>query len=179
MRLRPQFAAILATLPLLAAAPAFAAQPTQAQMVQELYDRQMILELMAAYGFAMDAADGAAFAKLFTDDGVLIAGGGEAFRGKAELTRLGASAGNRLALTGPPPKPIRPIHHKFSNVSMDIKGNTASIKAYWIVVNGSTGTPVNQSMGYYLDKAVKRDGRWIYTERRIINEVLNIKPPGK
>ena len=55
---------------------------------------------------------------------------------------------------------------------MKINGDTAAVRAYWVVVNGHTGTAVIQSMGRYDDKLVKRNGRWLYTQRRIINETL-------
>ena len=154
------------------AAPAFAAAPTQAQMVQELYDRQQILELMAAYGQAMDAADGDAFVKLFTPDAVLIAGGGETFKGTDALRKIGASAGQREVVSGPVPPRGYPVHHQYSNVSMNIKGNAATVRANWLVINGRVRIPALQSMGHYEDTLVKRNGRWLYTERRIVNEVL-------
>ena len=163
----------------LAATSAFAAAPTQAQMVQEVYDRQMILQLMADYGFAMDDSNGDAFAKLFTPDGVLIAGGGETFKGAEALKKLGDSAGQRQVVNGPAQPLGYPIKHLFANVSMDIRGDNATVKANWIVVNGRTSTPTPQSMGHYEDKLVKRNGRWIYTERRIINETMNRPAPGK
>lgn len=172
MRPRLRLAAALAALPILGAAPAFAAQPTQAQMVQELYDRQMILELMAAYGQAMDASDGDAFVKLFTPDAVLIAGGGETFKGTEALRRIGASAGQREVVSGPVQPRGYPVHHQYSNVSMDIRGNSATVRANWLVINGRVRIPAMQSMGHYEDKLVKRNGRWLYTERRIVNEVI-------
>jgi uncharacterized protein (TIGR02246 family) len=156
----------------LAAAPAFAAAPAQAQTVNDLHDRQLILELMADYGFALDDSDGEAYANLFTPDGVLIAGGGEEFRGHDAIKRMGASTGQRQSGSTPTPPAVGPIHHLFSNVSMKINGDTAAVRAYWVVVNGHTGTAVIQSMGRYDDKLVKRNGRWVYTQRRFINETL-------
>jgi len=158
--------------------PALAAQPSQAQMVQELYDRQQILELMAGYGQAMDSANGDAFAKLFTPDARLIAGGGEEFKGTEALRRIGASSGQREVISGPVPPRGYPVHHQYSNVSMNIRGDTASVRANWVVINGRTNVPAMQSMGHYEDKLVKRGGRWIYTERRIVNETLNRPAPG-
>jgi uncharacterized protein (TIGR02246 family) len=160
------------------ASPAVAADPpSQAQIVRDLHDRELILDLMARYGFALDAGDGAAYADLFTDDAVLIAGGGEEYRGREALIKLGESVGQLPAAAGgvqPGPKP--PIHHLFSNVAMDIRGETATVKAYWEVVNGRTGTPVMQSMGRYEDALVKRGGQWRFTRRRIINETLALRP---
>ncbi len=104
---------------------------------------------------------------------MLIAGGGETFKGTEALKKIGASAGQRQVINGPTEPLGYPVKHLFFNVSMDIRGDAASVKANWLVVNGRTNVPAPQSMGHYEDKLVKRNGRWIYTERRIVNETLN------
>jgi hypothetical protein len=155
---------------------AAAQQPSRNQMVQQLYDREMILELMSRYGYTLDVGDGEAYADLFTADGSVIAGGGEEYKGREALVKLGASAGARPDAPPPPPNaPRPPIHHLYSNVHIDLKGSTATVKAYWVVLNGSTGTAVIQSMGWYEDSLIKQNGRWRYTQRRIINETLNVQ----
>ena len=161
-----------ATASLAMAHPAAAGKAaTQAQIVRDLHDHQLILDLMARYGLALDAGDGAAYADLFTPDGVVIAGGGEEYRGREALMKLGASVGQPPGAP-PPTGPRPPIHHLFSNVAMDIRGDAASVAAYWVVVNGKTGVPVMQSMGRYEDTLIKQGGRWRFTRRQIVNETL-------
>ena len=58
------------------AAPAPARAQSEAATVRQLYDKELILDMMARYCFALDDADGATYAAMFTQDGVLISGNG-------------------------------------------------------------------------------------------------------
>jgi hypothetical protein len=106
----------------------------------------------------------------------VIAGGGEEYKGREALVKLGASSGSPPGAPPLPPGAARPpSHHLYSNVHIDLMGDSAAVKAYWVVMNGRTGTAVIQSMGWYEDALVKRNGQWRYTKRRIINETLNVQ----
>ncbi len=151
---------------------ASAAEPrTTAEIVRHMADRRAILELMGQYGLALDSADGEGYAGLFTDDAVIIAGDGTEYRGHAALAKMAGTPG--LRPTAPDaPRPANPVvRHPFSNVTMQIDGDRARVRAYWTVVDGTSGAPVLRASGRYDDRLVKQGGRWRFTQRRIINEM--------
>jgi len=118
-------------------------------------DYAEIQQLYARYAFAVDsvAANGAAFAGLFTPDGVLIDESGKTYAGREPLMEL--------ARTVPAKNPATARHFVW-NVKIDPSPAGATGKAYIVVANvAETGQPAAVIVvGQYWDDLVKTPQGW-------------------
>ena len=137
-------------------------------------DRAEIADLMARYLFAMDYNDYDAYAECFAEDGVLdyamgTLAGREAIRAEARV--FAAKIGEIFKdWQGNPAKLRHCVHQKAIRIDGDRAWNTG---LWWEMTNGGPeGRPATPSFGTYEDELVRVDGRWLFTERRILNEFL-------
>lgn len=154
---QPVLAAAVALLATACARP----DPAMATRLQLLEDRAQILELMSAYGAALDRRDFAAFGSLFAEDAEYGSGPGTV-RGRAAIQAqleqvIGSNPSNLPA----------PNFHLFFNPSIHIEGDTAqatSLGAYTApdTAGGSTRMAFFVS---YEDRLVKQEGRWLFQRR--------------
>jgi hypothetical protein len=134
------------------------AQPEEEEpMPSLLEEKDAIRDLMYRYCFATDRdADPDVWAGLFTADGIWDGAefgrfqGHEALRGFMVQATSGGKAGFR---------------HNMSNIMIDVDGETAQARSYFLLVQVGEGGPKPFYAGYYEDKFVKQDGRWLFRER--------------
>ena len=121
-------------------------------------DKDDIVELVARYNWHIDHWEAEEWADLFTEDGVLIAGGTERCRGRAARTEYVAVRRR----TGKPK-----IRHWAGNFIIDGDGATARLRCYVkaYLIDDGLGAPY--VMGEYDDTLTKIDGKWKFVERRM------------
>lgn len=151
-----------------------AATPAGADSYGE--DRAKIEDLQARYMFAMDFKDADTYASCFTQDGVLdYAGGVETGRDaiRAFINRTKAAEAAQLAKDKSGLRPAR-ARHSITNIVLKIAGDKATGRAYWSSLSNDNDkrTGFISGYGHYEDELVKQNGQWLFTRRKIFNEVL-------
>jgi hypothetical protein len=126
-------------------------------VASEIEEKEAIRDLISRYCFETDRhADPDAWAGLFAEDGIWD---GEAFgryqgheqlRGFMSKATSGGQAGFR---------------HYTANVLIDVNGDTAQGKCYFLLMQASDDGPKPFFVGYYEDKFVKQGGKWLFKER--------------
>ncbi len=142
-------------------------------------DRQAIEQLlMGDYPRALDHADWKAYAALFTEDGELSAGGSsKPTKGRAAIEeQFSRPRAPRPAPATPPnPCPTQPgkprTQHVVTNLSLQIKGDTATDQAYWMTLSTRECRSVVAGSGHYEDELKKVGGRWYFARRVIIDDL--------
>ncbi len=144
-------------------------------------DRVEIQDLQARYLFALDWLDADAYAATFTEDGVLdwasgIARGREAIREEVHGMRAHFDKHEKADA---PTRPAR-LRHFISNVVVDFDGDRATGRAYWFELNDDNRDrrPYVGGYGHYEDELRRVDGRWLFTRRKIYNEMLPARTAG-
>ena len=137
-------------------------------------DRAAIEDLMARYLFALDYNDMDSFIAMFTPDAEF-----EFARGRV------AGADNILAAVKGFKQRIgehykdedcnpATLRHVLAHTAIRIEGDRAWTRAQWFeMANDGPGKSLKMgTFGIYEDKLRKVDGRWLFSERRIMNEFL-------
>jgi hypothetical protein len=124
------------------------------------HDRAAIEALLARNMFALDWRNADAYRRTFATDGVLISG---------TTRERGDAVGAFLRETQNGAAP--PSRHSTTNVVLDIDGDTALGRAYWIAVRGNAGQkPLLHAYGYFEDEFVREKGEWRIARRKIFDE---------
>lgn len=138
-------------------------------------DRVEVQDLQARYLFALDWQDADAYAATFTEDGVLDWAGGkirgrEAIRAEVHGMRVYFEKHEKADA---PTRPAR-LRHFISNVVVDFDGDRATGRAYWFELNDDNRDrhPYVGGYGHYEDELRRVDGHWLFSRRRIFNEML-------
>ncbi|HEV7632959.1 MAG TPA: nuclear transport factor 2 family protein [Steroidobacteraceae bacterium] len=139
-------------------------------------DRARIEDLMGRYLFSMDWQDAEGYASTFTEDGVLIYGGGEQHGRKALREMIETQRASTAKRRAEDKSGLRPARgrHSVTNIVVEINGNTAKARAYWTVL-GNSNPQRSASVGaygHYEDDLVKQDGKWLFKKRQVFNEQL-------
>jgi hypothetical protein len=144
-------------------------------------DRSEIEDLQARYMFALDWQDAESYAATFTPDGVLDWAGGIA-RGREAI--IGEVHGMRAAFAkkeaaDAPRRPSR-LRHFITNVVIKVDGDRATGTAYWVEFNNETRDrwPFVGGYGHYEDELRKLNGHWLFSRRKIYNEILDSRAAG-
>lgn len=131
--------------------------------VRYLRDCEEIRQALYAYARGVDRGDEELLAPAFHDDAHDDHGN---FRGDkaAALAALKRSAENRETTAS--------FHH-LGNILIDLRGNEAYVETYFMASQrreegGRTFTRMR--CGRYLDRFVKRDGKWRVLDRRVIDD---------
>ena len=157
---------------LVIAGPVFAqSSPGSAVSIEQrlaaLESREQILEVIYAYGRALDSRNFIAFAELFEENEGTWAGGfGEATGRDAIFEMMDASIGHAE-------QPFQPTsHHVFTNIQIDVDGDEASATTKWIfVVPSESGSPQWLYLGHYDDTFVRKNGRWYFLRRQAFTDI--------
>jgi uncharacterized protein (TIGR02246 family) len=162
------------------AAPALPATPAGYD-ARYAADRAEIEDLQARYIFALDWQDADAYAATFTEDGVLDWAGGivhgrEAIR--AEVRGMRAAFAKKEAADAPR-RPAR-LRHFTTNAVLRVEGDRATHISYWFELDndGRDRWPYVGGYGHYEDELRRVDGHWLYTKRKIFNEVMDSRAAG-
>jgi len=142
-------------------------------------DRALIEELQARYMFALDFGDIDTYLTTFTEDGVLDIGTGPIKGHDAIREILGGMPDADSAESKPAPKEDSGLYpgtgrHNITNIAIRINGDKADGRAYWFHYNNQNPerTAVLDSYGHYEDEMVKVNGQWLFSKRRIYNELV-------
>jgi ketosteroid isomerase-like protein len=178
--------ALLATLMLQTAmVPAAHAQDLEARL-RAVEDRIEIEQLLMRYAAAYNTGDANAYVAMFTPDAVFelrrdideppFIGpfkGREAIR-KQWFPNVPADASTAGGSFGA-------MRHVTTNYEIDVKGDTATVRAFFIeVVSNGANTPPGSkpptihAMGRYEDELVRHGGRWLFSKRIVVTD-LNTK----
>jgi ketosteroid isomerase-like protein len=135
--------------------------------IAALEARAEIHELIYAYGRALDSRNFRAFAALFAEEDGTWVGGFGAATGRAAIFEMMDST------LGHAEQPISPTsHHVFTNIQIDVSGDSARATTKWIfVVPGANGDPRWQFLGHYDDQFTRRDGRWYFLRREAFTDI--------
>ena len=152
-----------------------AAAASRSTQTSSADDRDEIENLQARYLFALDFRDADTYASTFTEDGVLDYGpvvkGRDAIR-----TMIQGMAKNDADRAAKDTSGLRPVvgRHNISNVVIKFDGDKAIGRAYWF--HYSTNNPDRKaqldSFGHYEDEMVKVNGKWLFSKRKIYNELV-------
>lgn len=129
--------------------------------VQALEDRLAIFELEGIYARAFDSRDGAAWAALFSEDGIYQArgatphGGGSFAKGRAQLAEFCRTANY---------DGLHFLH--LPQITFDGDRATSRVHLDFAGVFHGSDAPMIRMIGYYDVSYVRVDGRWLI-ERRV------------
>jgi len=131
---------------------------TPTQLARE---KEAIAELIARYNRAIDHNDFQGWADCFAPEGIFDGIIGR-FSAHRELDRFTAEV-RKLTTTTPH------LRHYVTNIQTEITGTEARSRCFLLMTSTSkdSGTKVVIA-GEYDDKLVKRDGRWLFTERKVL-----------
>ena len=139
-------------------------------------DRALIEDLQARYLFALDFQDAEAYAGTFTEDGVLDYGMGQ-IRGRKAIQDMVSGLRTRAKETAAKDTSgLRPAagRHSITNIVIKVTGDKATSVAYWSHAgnNNAERKAGLDSYGHYEDELVKVKGEWLFSKRKIYNEVV-------
>lgn len=123
-------------------------------------EKEAITELIARYNWAIDHNDFQGWADCFAPEGIFdgmigrYAAHGELDRFTADVRKLTASTPN--------------LRHYVTSIQTEVSGNQARSRCFLMMTSTTKegGTKIVIA-GEYEDKLVKRDGRWLFTERKV------------
>jgi ketosteroid isomerase-like protein len=137
--------------------------------MRALADQRALERLTEEYAHATDRREPDRAASLFTDDGLftLFMDGADGeptahYRGRAAITEAVASVSRYDATT-----------HFLGQRSFEVDGDQARGETYCLAchVRKKLGLQVNVVLAIrYLDQCVRRDGRWLLRERRLVTD---------
>lgn len=142
-----------------------------ADVLREANDRAEIQELMWRYVRALDTLDAAAYAQVFTEDGVFGSGanateGREALRKMVNDLKQGRVEREARGEAGSPP-----MYHVITNSHIEfVDADHARYHSYWMTVFGAAGAdspPRVAAAGRGIDELVRVDGQWLIETRNV------------
>ena len=129
-------------------------------MPSALEEKDAIREVLAEYCFRLDGGRYDDMAALFTEDGTWDTAFGAA-TGRAAIAQQARDIRARAGDNRP-----RAVH-LVTNIVIALDGDSAEVRSNWTVVQNSPDGPRIGSGGGYLDRMVKRDGKWLFRYRKI------------
>jgi len=134
--------------------------------LQMLLDRQEILDVVHRYCHAVDRFDREMLLSVYHPDAIddhgLYIGGREGFADWAFAHHEQHQISH---------------HHMVFNHSCELDGDVAHCETYWLFFGENRVKPDTLSVGRYLDRMEKRNGRWAVVNRVCITESVNDLAP--
>ncbi len=127
-------------------------------MPLSIEDELDIMDVLARYNHAIDGGDAEAWADTFTADG-LFEGSRDTVKGRAELLEFVRRRDPEVR-----------IRHWYNNVLIEGDGDDASMRVYLLSLDVS-GPPKLRSSGVYHDTLKRVDGKWKFSQRRVVPDV--------
>ncbi len=138
-------------------------------------DRAQVENLLARYSFALDWQDADLYASLFTEDGVLDWAGG-VVQGRAAIATEVHNMRANFAKQEQEDAPLRPAHlrHFITNVVLDVQGDTAKSRDFWMEFNNRNAErkAYSGAYGHGENNYRKVNGKWLLVSRKIFNEEM-------
>ena len=162
-----------------------AAEPAEIEArLASLEDHVRIEQLLMRYAAALNTRDADTYVSLFTPDATfeLRRAIGEPpflgpFKGREALRKQWFPEGAR-AVDASGRRPFGPMRHVTTNYEIDVRGETATVRAFFIEVvsNGpnippGSKPPTIHAMGRYEDELVKQDGQWLFARRVVLTDM--------
>jgi uncharacterized protein (TIGR02246 family) len=124
-------------------------------------EKEAIAELIARYNRAIDHNDFQGWADCFAPEGIFDGMIGR-YTAHRELDRFITEV-KKLTATTPN------LRHYVTNIQTEVNGNEARSRCFLLMTSTSKegGTKVVIA-GEYEDTLVKRDGKWLFTERKVL-----------
>lgn len=120
-------------------------------------DHDDIRELLVRYCHLCDDGDFEAFAELFDDDATFTVMG-TTYEGRADIKRF---------MTAAQPPEARG-KHLISQPLITVDGDTARVATDYAFVGRTPDGLAITSSGRYIDRVVRRNGRWLFHAREIV-----------
>jgi NAD(P)-dependent dehydrogenase (short-subunit alcohol dehydrogenase family) len=146
-------------------APSSSADPVRLVRLEQLLDRQDILDCLTRFSRGMDRFDRELFLTAFHGDAVIAAG--EFVGGPAELYDW-ASAMHKDGQSA--------THHNLLNHSCEISANVAHTETYYLFVARNRDETNWVAGGRYIDRLERRDGAWRIALRTTVIEWSGLVP---
>jgi ketosteroid isomerase-like protein len=162
-----------------------AAEPSDTEArLRALEDHVRIEQLLMRYAAALNTRDADTYVSLFTPDAEL-----ELRRAIDEPPFLGPFKGREAlrkqwfpdgagATDASGRRPFGPMRHVTTNYEIDVRGEIATVRAFFIEVvsNGpnippGSRPPTIHAMGRYEDELVKQDGQWLFSKRVVVTDM--------
>jgi hypothetical protein len=162
-----------------------AAEPSETEArLQALEDHVRIEQLLMRYATALNTRDADTYVSLFTPDAEF-----ELRRAIGDPPFLGPFKGREAlrkqwfpdgagALDASGRRSFGPMRHVTTNYEIDVRGETATVRAFFIEVvsNGpnippGSKPPTIHAMGRYEDELVKQNGRWFFSKRIVVTDM--------
>ena len=124
-------------------------------------EKEAIAELIARYNYAIDHNDFQGWANCFAPEGIFDGMIGR-YAAHRELDRFTAEVKKLTAATPH-------LRHYVTNILTEVNGSEARSRCFLLMTSTSkeSGTKVVIA-GEYEDTLVKRDGKWLFTERKVL-----------
>jgi ketosteroid isomerase-like protein len=125
--------------------------------VQELLDREKVIQLIHRYCFALDRGSVEDVMALFAPECAIRVIPGQTFEKREAVNEFYSRLiRHRMSL----------VRHTVHNLVIELNGDLATAKSYWDVKGDLRGQAVVLG-GYYADQVNKRHGKWLFSEREI------------
>ena len=162
-----------------------AAEPAELEArLEALEDHIRIEQLLMRYAAALNTQDADTYVSLFTPDATF-----ELRRAIDQPPFIGPFVGRDAlrkqwfpdgpgALDAAGRRPFGPMRHVTTNYEIDVRGDTATVRAFFIeIVSNGPNTPPGSkpptihAMGRYEDELVKREGQWFFSKRVVLTDL--------
>jgi hypothetical protein len=143
---------------------------TRDELLDQLLDERAILRALHEYAHSMDYGDEVGWVNAFSPDAVF-----NVFRAvEGTLIHREEGHGDLAKYVANYPKPPRFRKHIVVDPLIDVRGDEASVRAYWVLLerHDETGSPVLAAFGHYDDTFRKADGRWVIVDRQASVEAM-------
>jgi hypothetical protein len=174
-------AAIFLAVSVLGSLDAVAKEPSLAERVKLLEDKEAITHLLERFYEYQESRNVDAFANLFSKDGEMILRQGTSKGGPAGI-KAGMSRGANPDRAPPPERAARParteMRHIMSNVHIVVNGDTATaVSRFTLLAESEDKRTRVGGTGRYFDKLVRENGEWKFQQRILYRDIPNDGKP--
>jgi hypothetical protein len=143
-------------------------------------DRAEIEDLMARYLFAIDYHDWDAYVATFAEDGEIEFASGAAKGHDAIRQTVSAFSQNIARFYHTEDGAAATLRHVILQSVIRVEGERAWARSLWLeMANHGPGDTMRMgTYGVYEDELERSSGRWLFSRRRILNELLKGRASG-
>lgn len=129
-------------------------------MSDAVHDELAIRDLIARMAHATDRGSLEEYAALLHEDARWIMPGSEPVVGREAIVTA-AEKRRATGVSGPGSGCL----HMVTSLAVEVDGDTACARSYWMFVNSAKTPPEIRSAGFYDDAFVRAGGRWVFAAR--------------